>query len=374
MATLRNVLPSIRADMAAGTAVILKSPPGVGKTDVTNNGVFNMLKAMHSGKRVGMCRSFMAYQDSVDAGGLPWKAERTYGDRTYTITDPAMPTWYISTEGKPACEYDIVLMVFEEWGQGGVDTKKAFAPILLEGGVGQYRLPEGSPRIALTNVDSRDGVTKELDFVIGRRAEYDIVGSVPVWIEDFADKPYKLAGREWLTMGVTKTWASQNPQIMFEDKPKKQGPWCNPRTLCMADRYLQGMAEASHGVIPIEDPLLVEGLAGKIGMAATRSYINTLRIRLELPSYEDVVMNPDETPVPSKPDLQMLMAYQLAERAIKDDLAPLIKYMSRLPKDYSLTFVTSLLRRAFNEMVNEPAMKAYIQKNAILVNMLVSMS
>ncbi len=40
-----------------------------------------------------------------------------------------------------------------------------------------------------------------------------------------------------------------NPQIIFEPEPKEQGPWCTPRSLCAADRYIQtGNVDPAVGV------------------------------------------------------------------------------------------------------------------------------
>lgn len=370
---LRDAERHVMADFDANNAVILKSPPGYGKTQFT----FKLLKALQDKypmERIGLCRAFMATQSSINATGLPWKSEKQFGDKVYTVTDPAIPTWFISTEGMPAVMYDRVLMVFEEWGQGDSDTKKAFAPILLEGGVPGFYLPEGSPRIALTNVDARDGVGKEFDFIIGRRKEYTIDGDVDVWIEDFADFPYQYGGKPWETMGVTKAWAKANPLIMFEAKPEKQGPWCNPRSLCMVDRYLQTLAKDNKGEIPIKDPQVVSGMVGGIGTPAAMSFINTLKFRAELPSYEDIATDPKGTKVPTKGDLLMLLAYELAGRTKPEDIGPVLEYVQRLPKDLSVTFVSSLLRRDYKNIIQLPPMQAWVNKNASLLSIIVGLS
>ena len=84
--------------------------------------------------------------------------------------------------------------------------------------------------------------------------------------------------------------------------------------------------------------------------------------------------DPKTTDVPKKGDLQMLMAYSLAGRAKKDDLAPVLTYVSRLPKDMSVTFISSLLRRDYKGIINEPPMQAWIAKNANLVSIIASLS
>lgn len=376
---LRQVMPHVLADMRAGNAVTLISSPGVGKTDLMAT-LFRKLKASEPGLRWGMCVVFMATHTSVDFTGLPWKGERTFGDRVITITDPAVPGWYLSVPfdddpgGQPAFMYDRILMVIEEWGQGEAETKRAAAELLRSGSILPWTLPPGSPRIALSNMDARDGVTKEFDFVINRRGEYYVNFDVNVWLEDFADKPYEWAGRTWNTLPVTKAWAKANPTIMAEPKPQKQGPWCTARSAAMADRYTQMIMEDNKGEIPVEDPYYQAGVEGKIGAAASRSYCMHLRFLLELPQYETVMMDPANTPIPARADLLLLMAYQLAGRVNPDDLAPCIQYVNRMRGDMASTFVSALLRRDYRGFIQQPAMQAWVNKNAALVSVIASLS
>jgi hypothetical protein len=383
---LRTVFKQMTANILAGNACVIKGPPGFGKTDLMGK-VAMWLVQQNPGKRVGMSCFFMATQSPIGFTGLPWKGEREWEGKKWTVTDPAIPTWYMATdldtgEVRPASLFDVVLLIIEEWGQGSAETKRAGAEVLRAGGTPPFYLPPGSPRIALTNVDASDGVTKEFDFIIGRRVELEVTGDVDVWVEDFADKPYQWQGKTWEVQPVTKAWAKQNAQILFEPKPPKQGPWCNPRTVTAADRYVQVITEMNGGVTPLNDSGFVETLAGQCGMGMATSYVGHLQFQLELPSYEDVVKDPMATPVPGKADLQMLMAYTLASRCKVEHLAEVIQYMTKprqgtaagMPKDMAVTFISSLLRRDYKAIINEPAMKAWISKNASLVSIIASLS
>lgn len=376
---LRDALKHTCADFVAGNAVTWVGPPGFGKTGNVK-ALCNWARKHYAGKSVGLSTIFMATQSPIGFSGLPWKGTLNYNGKDYTITDPAIPQWYIAFNLEtgvpaPADQFDVVLLVIEEWGQGDAETKRAGAELLNAGGAGKFYLPKGSMRLALSNNDTRDGITKEFDFVINRRAQYTITGDVDVWIEDFADKPQQEGARQWMVQPVVKAWAKQHPEVLFEGKPKEQGPWCTPRSLTMADRYSQIMAEFNNGVIPIEDQGFVEGLSGKIGMPAATSLINHMRFQIELPHYEDVVKDPSGTEVPTKPDLMMLMAYELAGRCKTQDLAPVLQYVSRFKaKDMHITFVSSLLRRDYKAIINEPAMQAWVAKNAQLVSIIASLS
>lgn len=384
---LRDVTRQLQANIMAGNAAVLKGPPGFGKTDLMAK-MAAWYKSTLPGKRVGFSCFFMATQSPIGFTGLPWKGERSWSveqpDGTmlevkHTVTDPAIPQWYMavdmdSGELRPASMFDSVFLVIEEWGQGSPETKRAGAEVLRAGGTPPFYLPPGSPRVALTNVDARDGVTKEFDFIIGRRGELEVTGDVNVWLEDFADKPYQWQGKVWNVLPVTKAWAQQNPEVLFEAKPEKQGPWCNPRSLTNADRFVQMATHLAGGDIPVKDGGFVEALSGHIGMGACISYCSHLQFVLDLPKYSDVVADPKACPVPNKADLQMLMAYQLAGSAKVEDLAPIIQYMGRMPKDLAITFVSSLLRRDYKKIINEAPMQAWIAKNAHLVSIIASLS
>lgn len=383
---LRDCAKHIRYNILAGNATLLEGPPGFGKTDLMTK-LAVWFRGQHQGKRVGFSCFFMATQTPIGFTGLPWRGSATWKDpagvdHVFTTTDPAVPQWYMATcldtgERLPASCFDKVFLVIEEWGQGSAETKRAGAEVLRAGGTPPYYLPPGSARVALTNVDASDGVTKEFDFLFGRRGKIVASGDTDVWLEDFADKPYVWQGKTWNVLPFTKNFARSHPDILFEPKPKKQGPWCNPRSLTNGDRYVQCAAEDNNGEIPGQDPAFMDALAGHIGHPAMVQYCGDLQFLLELPHYEDVVKDPDGTALPARADLMMLMVYELAGRVKPDDLAPVLQYVSRLTKkagDMPIAFVASLLRRDYKNTISHPAMQAWIQKNAAAVSIIASLN
>lgn len=367
---IRDVVKHTLADFEAGNTVIWLGPPGYGKTQVSL-ALYERMVANNPTQRIGLCRVFMATQQDVDATGLPWKGEVTYSGKTFTITEPAMPRWYISHEGLPACVYDKVLLIVEEWGQGNAEAKRAFASVVLEHGVPGFYLPNGSHVLMLSNVDANDGVTKEFDFIITRRHEYTIVGDEKVWDEDFASKPYMYDGRVWQVSDLLRAWARQRPSHFFAPKPKKQGQYCNPRTACAWDRYTQSMIKAGTALPKlITEPDYIESSGGQIGMDATQSLMEFANFKIALPPYEDVVKDPDNTPVPNNADQRCLMAYGLAGNADVNDLDALFRYMKRMQADLQVTFAQSLIGRDYKTFMHAPAFTAFVSKNAALLTAL----
>lgn len=380
-----NILEAERQTAAlfeAGNAVIWESGSGLGKSSMARQ-MFNKMKERDAalGIRWGFCTFFAATQQPTDLIGVQFKGERTYTyadpvsgeprEKKITVTDPALPLWMMSDEGIPAFMYDRVFLFIDEYGQGEGDTKRGCAEIFLNGGTPPWYLPMGSVRLAATNSGARYGVSKDFDFCIARRFVLPITGDINVTL-NYMDKPYFHEGKTWNTLPVTKLWAKQHSEVVFESEPKEQGPWCNPRQLLAVDRYIQSMWKVNGN----QDmtPEMTQTIAGGIGMPACQSLLSHFQFLIELPSYDDVVSDPAGTPVPNKADLMMLMAYQLASLTEKTDLAPCIQYIQRLPKDMGVTYITALLRRDYKGIINEPAMQAWINKNAALVSVVAALS
>lgn len=385
-----NIIEARRETMAlieAGNAVLWSSGSGLGKSSVT----FDMFKELRDrdepkGIKWGYGVIFAATQTPPDLIGYQFKGDKTYEvmdvstgqpvQRQITVTDPSVPLWMMMSDGKggptmPAFMFDRCFLVIDEYGQGEADVKRAVAEIFLNGGTSPWYLPAGSVRVACTNQGSRYGVSKDFDFCIARRTQINIEGDIDVTLR-YMDKPYYHQGKMWQTTPVIKAWAAANPTVVFEAEPKDQGPWCNPRQLCAVDRYLQ-TKWAMQGNQDIE-PVSANTIAGTIGMPATQSLLSHLQFLLELPSYQDVVADPANCPVPTRADLQMLMAYQLAGYTQSADLAPCIQYIQRLPKDMGVTYISSLLRRDYKGIIGQPAMQAWINKNAALVSIISSLA
>jgi hypothetical protein len=365
-----------------GQAVMWSSGSGIGKSSSAFQ-LFEELKAegAKNNETWGMGVIFAATQTPPDLIGYQFKGERdiiTGVDangapitKKVTVTDPSIPLWMISTEGKPAFLYDKFFLLIDEYGQGEGDVKRALAEIFLNGGTSPWYLPPGSVRLACTNEGARYGVSKDFDFCIARRTLLKISPDVDAFIQH-VDKPYTHQGKPYQVMAVTKAWAKAHPTEVFEDEPKQQGPWCTPRQLVAADRYLQNKF-ALTGKREF-DARAMEVVAGTIGMPATTSLGAHLTFALNLPSYDDVVADPAGTDVPTKADMQMLMAYELAGSAKLPDLGPVIQYVMRMPKDMGVTFVSALLRRDYRGFSSAPPMMAWINKNATLVSIISSLA
>jgi hypothetical protein len=338
----------------AKIAVQLRSRPGRGKSEFIEALVAYLSE--RDGEEWGFSVAFLATYTPPDLVGYQFKGERTWDGQSFTVTDASMPLWMLTRTGKPVFHYKRGILFLDEYGQGEADVKRASAELLLNRRLGPWVLPDGWCVIAASNGDKdRSGVTKEFDFVINRRLEIEITDDVGAWT-DYAMRKG--------VMPLTIAFANQNTHIVFADKPDQQGPWCTPRSLVMADRLLRLKAERL-GSVP-EDPTTIETVSGLIGAGAAAQLFAFVKLERDMPKYEYIVANPEKASVPTKPDAQMLVCYNLAHRVSMEEADKVMTYIQRLPAEFATTFVKSACQRNHN-FVSLPSFHKWAHTNSSLM-------
>lgn len=346
---------------------LLSSQPGMGKTQFAS-GLADIMSEMH-GEPCGFARIFAPTANPIDIMGYTKLMEREFDGVTYPVSEHTMPGWFRCTDetghdglGVPITHrYKRGILIIEEYGQGEVECKKMFANLFLERQIGPWRLPDGWRVWGTTNAaNHRSGVTKDFDHAINRRNLILITPDLQSW-KDWAFR--RQLHPDFITFG------DQNSSILFSELPEKQGPFCTPRSLELAEIDLRAMS--SDGVSLPTDSAAVEITSGTIGVAAAAQLMTTLRLGLEMPRYEEIVKNPSNVKVPSKPDAQMLVCYRLAAQVSKDDAAPVIEYMQRMPKEFAITFARAATNRD-KSLITTKAFHNWCAANASLVVVLQS--
>src|SRR5271166_4371458 len=128
---IRDAAKMVKWNMKAGVTSLLRSDPGMGKSEMTDNlALWFANLPENEGLSIGYSCFFMATQSPIGFTGLPWKGEKVWLDPLsgkefkYTVTDAALPQWFMcrdirTGEVRPASMFHKVFAVVEEWGQGG---------------------------------------------------------------------------------------------------------------------------------------------------------------------------------------------------------------------------------------------------------------
>lgn len=335
-----------------GRSIYLKSPPGRGKSET----IAKAPKII--GEQLGLNLGLVI----VNAGMLTPMDVLGFGLPDRSGPHPQMvftrPFFWLTDEGKGMDEYDGGILFLDELDKADPDVKKVLGEAALSGRLGPHRFPNGWRVWGAGNrATDRSGSTKELDHLINRRVEIEISDDINAWL-DYA--------HEDGVMPVTRAFAANNVAIVFQSGvPEKQGPWCTPRSLVEMDRMLRPLAEANGGLVP-DDIETVEEINGSIGDAAGAQYMAYVKLEREMPSYEKIVAEPKNVPVPTKPDAQMLVVFNLAHRVTSEHMGPVVEYVQRMSKEFATTFIRAACKRQ-PTFILHPAIDKWVDSNTSLM-------
>lgn len=348
----------------AGVSLKVESGPGQGKSEFFKDLIRKLSE--RDGFAWGYAPTFLATMTPPDLMGYMFKGERPWGPggSMVSVTDPTLPVWMLTDEGKPLHAYKRGLVVLEEYGQGEADVKRASAELFLNGKIGPWQVPNfgagGWGVVALTNRFGKDrsGVTKDFDFVINRQMVIQLRPDVQGW-------------ERWAIARnmdpIIVSFAMQHPNIVWtEDVPKEQGPWCTPRSLVKTAQFLAQRAKRFGGIIPSDDPATIEAVQGEIGPGAASALFAHIKLQRDVPSLDRVVSDPEGTPTPTAADLRMLVVYSFSYKANKDNIGPLVTYISRLGKEFTMAFIRTTMMRD-HTLINAPGVKDWAMQNRNLI-------
>jgi hypothetical protein len=343
----------------SGKCVYLRGPIGRGKTTVIQSAPARLNEALKGNYGIVIVSGPLL--NPPDAVGYLMPEKR--GEWLMSLF--TQPFWFITDEGKHISEYDGGIILVDEADKMDTDVKKVIGEAALSGRLGPHRLAEhGDWRVwmAGNRAGDRSGATKEFDHLINRRFEINVDDDLQS-TEDY-----------YMAKGVRPefiAFAHSNAQVVFMDPPPVPGPWCTPRSLHSLAEYAEQHVD-SDGMIPT-DPLFKEEAAGFIGEGATAQLFATLELAREMPRFEDIVANPGKVKLPTKADAQMLVVYTLAAKVDEQTLGPCIKYIERMPAEFTITFGKCVVTRK-KAFVVHPDFAAWCQRNSALLMAITSIA
>lgn len=342
----------------AAKAIYLRSAPGRGKTTTLSDAPRVIGEKLGMNLGLVILNGGLLTPADVIGFGLPKHNAATDTQAAFSEMVWSDPFFFRTEDGKRLVDFDGGFIIVDEADKMEVDCKKIIGEAALSGRLGPHRFAKNwvvwftGNRIGV----DRSGSTKELDHMINRIRFIDVTDD----IESLVDYMETVG-----CMNLTKAFTENYAAIVFMDPPKKQGPWCTPRSLVAADAYLQAITP--EGSLPPEDPTVVEEIAGEIGDAAAAQLFAFVKLEREMPSYASIVAKPLEVKVPiNKPDALMLIAYNLAHRVEEKDVAAVVKYVERMPKEFGVTFLSSACKRNA-KIVMTPAVQKWALENSSLM-------
>lgn len=325
-------------------SVELQSGPGIGKSEATQQ-LVNIIKKEMQLEAFSYKPFFLSTLEQPDVRGFGLPTKDTDGTPIMAFTKaPWMPRANDAKHG---------IIFLDEFRQAGHDVQKPAAELLLNGRVGDSQLPITYMVVAASNREKdRSGVQRELAFISNRRMLINIEPNLDAWV-NWAEQPKN--DIHWAAIA----FAKHSPGDIFRDTvPDKSGPFATPRSLVQTS-YLIGK---------LNDKLLTEAVVGLLGEGVGAKFVSFLRVAENIPSFEEIVANPDSAPLPDKerPDAQYATTQMLAHRTDSDTAKPAFEYLQRLPREFQAMGLHSILKRT-PSIVQNKDFGIWIRKNKDLI-------
>lgn len=311
-------MPSINQIADAVTALQRKSPtaaamihgaPGMGKSEVS----------LQIGANLGIqpdriLVTHINNHDVVDFTGVPSVED---GVTKFNPTD----MFYDFREGTGAG-----LIVLEELAQSSPQHQTWAAGFILERSTSSFKLDPLVRIIATGNrAEDRSGAKPLLAHLNDRLYHFDAETSLDDWCGWAMDKGVDPLGIAFMRL---------RPALLNDFDPTRRS---NPTQRSWTKLFTE---------VPTDLPtdLYLFTAEGKVGEGAAAEWVAARDMMTKMPSIDGIRLHPDNAEIPEEPAVKFAVATALSMSATADSFGRDMQYVSRMPKEFQMVYVTDTLR------------------------------
>ena len=331
----------------SGHPFILRGPVGISKTQTIMQYCARM--------GLGLVTENLTSVDAPDLRGflIPTKTD----DGPVSVY--SKPNWLRGIEAKIAEGFEQGILFFDEILSAEHLTIKAAAPLLSEGFIGDWVLPDGWVVWGSGNrTKDKAGAVKMLTHVANRCCILDVqpdVESLQAWMIDQDMHPMYVA------------FVAARPGVVCGgDIPKDTDQQqITPRSLSYAHDF--------HSIDPATDletsPNVQAMVAAYIGDAATADLFGFLKTVEHLPKIEEIIADPMSAKLPAdhRLDAQMAAIHLCIYHVDADNVDELFTYVCRLRKEMQASAAKAMIDKTKGSLLNSRALGQWISENPALI-------
>lgn len=303
--------------------VLVKGKPGIGKSDIVAQAACDA--------KAKLIISHPVVSDPTDYKGLPFpKSDGTadflpFGDLNKIITAREKTVFFL-----------------DDLGQASPSVQAACMQLLLARRINGHKVSENVTFIAATNRrQDKAAVNGLLEPV---KSRFNSIVELEVNAEDWV---------KWALINDMPTeliaFIRFKPDLLDQFEPTKDiinSP--SPRTVA---------AVGKQQALGLPRDFEFEAFTGAAGEAFATDYRTFLKMFRELPSMEEIIMNPGGAPVPADPGTLCAISSALAHKMSDQNIGAICTYLDRLPQEISVACVSDATTKK-RELCNN---RAYIQ-------------
>lgn len=312
---------------------MLTGSPGMGKSAIVKD-IAKTYNLKLIDLRLSQC-------DPTDLMGFP----SIQGQRAGYLPMETFPL-----EGDPIPEgYSGWLLFLDEFNSASIAVQASGYKLTLDRMVGQKNLHKHVAVVCAGNLETDGAIVNPMSTAMqSRLAHLELVTDVNQWL----DWAYENDIHRFIT-----SYIKFKPGNLYAFSPDHTDKtYACSRTWEFANRVLK--------VTDTDDKDLLPMLAGVLSEGVAREFIGFTKIDKDLPKITQIMESPNSIRVPDEPSVLFALTGSISHHANKDNLAPLITYIKRLPKEFQVVTLRETVRRQ-KELVGHPAMQEWIGTAAI---------
>lgn len=331
----------------SGRPMCLRGSPGISKTA--------RIEQYCDRNELGCVVLNLTASDPMDALGFLIPVKTDEGP----IAQYSKPSWLARIE-ETGLEQGVLFL--DEMLSAEHITQKAFAPLLSEGRVGEFHLPEGWVVWASGNrVQDKAGANKMLAHVGNRMCVLDVTPDLESWCEWANDEGIHPMYIAYANARPGEVFAGEAPKNPDEQR-------LTPRSLTFAhDFHTQGQVNAD---LSLDTDAVTQGMiAGYIGDASTADLFGFFKTVDELPTIEQVIASPDTAKLPDsmRMDAQYAAVQLCVHHADSETIDPIFQYITRLNKELQASAAKQLIDKTKGSLLNSKALGQWMSENPALI-------
>ena len=324
--SIRISLPKL---LAKERPVFVWGAPGVGKSDI-------VAQIAEDGK-YELRDVRLSLLDPVDLKGFP----------TIDTVKKQMkwlPADFLPTKGKG-------LLFLDEMNSAPQSVQAAAYQLVLNRKIGDYKLPDGWAILAAGN----------------RAGDRSVVHAMPAALANrFVHIDFDVSNTDW---GVWAQGAGIHPDIraFINFRPAllhSFDPASNPRAFPSPRSwsFVNDIYKDDHA--PDEEYELYKGTIGEGAAAEFIAYTKQIK---DLPTIDQILIDPDGTRIPANPSAQYAVVEGLKDKTSEKNVGRVLKYTDRLPVEYQVVYMRGAQRKCPAITTTKPYLDWVIKNQGVLL-------
>ena len=343
-------------------ALLLRGGPGVGKSQIFQ--AYARRRRMVEGENgFGYIDSRPLYFDPTDVKGFP-SLNREEGTSSW-LPPSQFPLQKNVDAGRVPPKG---LWAIEELPSATPAVQAAFYQVILDRELNGEPIAEGWSTVATGNrLIDRAVVNRMPSPLVSRFWHLELSVPTEQWAmwamgEDETDEPITVPdfSPEFRVHHIITAFFRFRPELLNSFDPHnwiQDTPYCCPRSAEILSNLVEAYSQISAGKWPID---VVKGTIGEAVGTELWSYLDIIK---DLPTIDQILMDPMKAPVPDGPAMLYAIGAALARRVEKGNAKRVFDYVMRMPKEFEVSVVRDFTRTA-QEIMNTAEFTAWTLKNA----------